>query len=248
MNVPEVQFGDDEVTRKRKRTKIELNWTKKSIFFELPYWSTLKLRHNLDVMHIEKNICDSVLGTLMYDGGKGKNKDTSKARKDLEDMSICKDLHLQKTGTSTKMPHAKDTLTKVENTRFYDWFKNVKFPDGYASNISRCVNTNEGTISGMKSHDLHVLLQRLLPVAIRGYFNDNIYTTLIELCLFFKNLCSRTLKLDVLNQMKDDIVVILCKMEMIFPATFFDIMVHLTLHLPREVGLAGLVQFRWIYL
>ena len=98
------------------------------------------------------------------------------------------------------------------------------------------------------NHNFHVLLQRLLPVAIRGYFNDNIYTTLIELCLFFKNLCSRTLKLDVLNQMKDDIVVILCKMEMIFPATFFDIMVHLTLHLPREVGLAGLVQFRWIYL
>ena len=33
MNVPKVQFGDDEATRKRKCTKIELNWTKKSIFF-----------------------------------------------------------------------------------------------------------------------------------------------------------------------------------------------------------------------
>ena len=120
MNVPKVQFGDDEATRKRKRTKIELNWTKKSIFFELPYWSTLKLRHNLDVMHIEKNICDSVLGTLMYDSGKGKNKDTSNAQKDLEDMGIRKDLHLQKTGTSTKMPQAKYTLTKAENTRFCD--------------------------------------------------------------------------------------------------------------------------------
>ena len=123
----------------------------------------------------------------------------------------------------------------------------MKFPDGYASNISRCVNTNEGTISGMKSHDFHVLLQRLLPVAIRGYFNDNIRTTLIELCLFFKDLCSRTLKLDVLNQMKEDIVVILCKMEMIFPPAFFDIMVHLALHLPREVELAGPIQFRWMY-
>ena len=37
INVPEVQFGNDEATRKRKRMKIELNWTKKSIFFELPY-------------------------------------------------------------------------------------------------------------------------------------------------------------------------------------------------------------------
>ena len=30
------------------------NWTKKSIFFKLPYFKTLLLRHNLDVMHIEK--------------------------------------------------------------------------------------------------------------------------------------------------------------------------------------------------
>ena len=121
MNVPEVQFGNDEATRKRKRMKIELNWTKKSFFFfELPYWSTLKLRHNLDVMHIEKNICDSVLGTLMYDSGKGKNKDTSNARKDLEDIGIRKELHLQKTGTSTKMPQVKYTLTKAKNTRFCD--------------------------------------------------------------------------------------------------------------------------------
>ena len=135
MNVPEVQFGNDEATRKRKRMKI-LNWTKKSFFFfELPYQSTLKLRHNLDVMHIEKNICDSVLGMLMYDSGKGKSKDTSNARKDLEDIGIRKELHLQKTGTSTKMPQVKYTLTKAENTRFCDQLKNVKFPDEYASNI-----------------------------------------------------------------------------------------------------------------
>ncbi|KAK6793985.1 hypothetical protein RDI58_007438 [Solanum bulbocastanum] len=35
-------------------------WNKKSIFFYLPYWKTLLLRHNLDVMHIEKNICDNI--------------------------------------------------------------------------------------------------------------------------------------------------------------------------------------------
>ncbi|CAM8934495.1 unnamed protein product [Rhodiola kirilowii] len=33
---------------------VEHNWTKKSIFWELPYWMDVKLRHNLDVMHIEK--------------------------------------------------------------------------------------------------------------------------------------------------------------------------------------------------
>jgi hypothetical protein len=33
MDVPPVEFGKDETTRKRKRSELELNWTKKSIFF-----------------------------------------------------------------------------------------------------------------------------------------------------------------------------------------------------------------------
>jgi hypothetical protein len=37
----------------------------------------LLVRHNLDVMHIEKNICDSILGTLL--GMEGKSKDIEKA-------------------------------------------------------------------------------------------------------------------------------------------------------------------------
>ena len=43
------------LSRKQKRAASHLNWTKKSIFFDLPYWETLTIRHNLDVMYIEKN-------------------------------------------------------------------------------------------------------------------------------------------------------------------------------------------------
>ena len=67
------------------------NWNKKSIFFDLPYWKTLLLCHNLDVMHIEKNICDIILGTLL--NIKGKTKDTIKTRLDLQAMNIRKELH-----------------------------------------------------------------------------------------------------------------------------------------------------------
>jgi hypothetical protein len=69
-----VQFGKHVGNKRKHRTSDtdidESNWRKKSFFFKLPYWSTLKLRHNLDVMHIEKNICDSILGTLMNIPGK----------------------------------------------------------------------------------------------------------------------------------------------------------------------------------
>ena len=49
-----------------------------SIFWDLPYWSTLLIRHNLDVMHIEKNVFDNVFNTIM--NVPGKPKDTSKSR------------------------------------------------------------------------------------------------------------------------------------------------------------------------
>jgi hypothetical protein len=60
-------------------------------FFELPYWSSLLIRHNLDVMHIEKNICESILGTLLEI--QGKCKDIENARLDIEHLGIRHDQH-----------------------------------------------------------------------------------------------------------------------------------------------------------
>ena len=51
------------------------------------------MRHNLDVMHIEKNVMDNILGTLL--NLKDQTKDNYKARLDLADM-IRSELHLQR--------------------------------------------------------------------------------------------------------------------------------------------------------
>ena len=91
---------------------MELNWTKKSIFFELSYWRALKLRHNLDVMHIEKDICDNVLGTLL--NLDGKTKDTMKPRMDLEAIGIQKELHLVPNVDKVMVPPACYTLLGAE--------------------------------------------------------------------------------------------------------------------------------------
>jgi len=61
-------------------------WKKKSIFFDLPYWCNLHVRHCLDVMHVEKNVCDSLVGTLL--NIKGKTKDGLKCRQDLVEIGI----------------------------------------------------------------------------------------------------------------------------------------------------------------
>lgn len=56
------------------------NWKKRSIFWDLPYWKDNILRHNLDVMHIEKNVFDNIFYTVMDVKGTRKNKDSPAAR------------------------------------------------------------------------------------------------------------------------------------------------------------------------
>ena len=88
-----------------------MNWRKKSIFYELPYWAEIELKHNLDVMHIEKNICDSLLGTLM--GDPHKSKDTDNARRDLQTLGIRSELHIYEDGNKLMKPIAEYTFSEA---------------------------------------------------------------------------------------------------------------------------------------
>ncbi|WMV30129.1 hypothetical protein MTR67_023514, partial [Solanum verrucosum] len=50
----------------------------------LPYWSTNLIRHNLDVMHIEKNFFENVFNTVLEVDGK--TKANLKSREDLKEF------------------------------------------------------------------------------------------------------------------------------------------------------------------
>jgi hypothetical protein len=62
-----------------------------SIFWKLPYWKDLMMHHAIEVMHVEKNVCETLIGTLL--DIPGKTKDTLKAWMDIEEMKLRKDLH-----------------------------------------------------------------------------------------------------------------------------------------------------------
>jgi hypothetical protein len=197
-------------------------------------------------MHIEKNICENILSTLL--NIPNKTKDTLSARLDLEDRGIRKELHLlDDTSNSSSKPKACYIL-KPEEKKFLQFVSNVKFPNGYASNISRCVNMEGGgSMHGLKTHYYHILLKCILPAGLRGFVRKDVYEVIAELGRFFSQLCSKTLMVDALHQMKEDIVLILCKLEKIYPPAFFNVMVHLAVHLPDEALLRGPVQYGWMY-
>jgi hypothetical protein len=67
-------------------------WKKQSIFWELPYWKDLDVHHSIDVMHVEGNVCKSLLGTLLNTDRK--TRDHGHARADLKKMGIRSELWL----------------------------------------------------------------------------------------------------------------------------------------------------------
>lgn len=106
----------------------------------------------------------------------------------------------------------------------------------------------ERKMSGLKSHDCHVILNHILPLALRGLLPENIYEPLVELSQFFKKLNSKALSVEQLEEMDAQIPVILCKLEKEFPPSFFDVMMHLPVHLAREALIGGPTIYRWMYL
>ena len=100
---------------------------------------------------------------------------------------------------------------------------------------------------GLKSHDCHILLQHLIPVSIRGLLPAKVCEPIIELSIFFTILCAKTLRVDELKQIDEQIPLTLCKLEKIFPPSIFDVMLHLVVHLASEAILGGPVRFRWMY-
>jgi hypothetical protein len=196
-------------------------------------------------MHIEKNICEYLIGTILNISGK--TKDTTKARLDLKDLGIKEELQFTEDGDSCEMPSARYTLSKEKRKSFYDFLSNIKFPDGFASKISRCVSADRTKLQGLKTHDCHILLQSILPAAMRGFLDKDIYQAIAELGKFFEELCNKTLNNDVLVEMKKEIPIILVKLEKKFPPAFFDVMMHLAVHLPDEALLRGPVHYGWMY-
>ncbi|KAK7244185.1 hypothetical protein RIF29_39003 [Crotalaria pallida] len=224
---------------------VKSGWKKRSIFFELPYWKSLLVRHFLDVMHIEKNIFESLIGTLL--NILGKTKDGINARLDLIKMGLRKELRPIKRGKRTYLPPTAHTLSRKEKIVFCETLHKAKVPEGYSSNIKNLVCMKELKLKGLKSHDCHILMEHIVPIAIRSILPKKVRKTITKLCHFFKAICSKVIDPGKLPTLQREIVSTLCELEMYFPPSFFDIMVHLTVHLERETRLCGPAYMRWMY-
>ncbi|KAL9675481.1 hypothetical protein QQ045_003683 [Rhodiola kirilowii] len=199
-------------------------------------------------MHIEKNVFDNIIGTIL--GLQGKTKDDVKAQEGLEKQGIRKELWWKNKGSSSrkdKVSQAPYTILPDERAEILKFIKDAKYPYGYEGSLKKKINVEDKKFNGFKTHDCHVMLQRLLPIFIRPYLPHFVVEPLISLSRWFKKLCCKELMVRDVTQMKVDIIMILCKLERVFPQAFFTIMVHLLIHLLEQVLLKGPMHYNWTY-
>src|SRR5690606_28512596 len=119
------------------------------------------------------NFFESIINTLL--NVQGKTKDNKKSRMDLPDICSRSELHIKSNG---KVPVLIFRLSSDAKTALFNWVASeVKFLDGYVSNLSRCVEQGQ-KFSRMKSHDCHVFMQQLLPFAFAELLPTNVHEAL----------------------------------------------------------------------
>ena len=150
-------------------------------------------------MHIEKNVCENIVGTVL--NVDGKSKDNLQSRLDLVQMGIRPDLHpIPLLNGKYRLPPSIFSMSKKEKEVFCIVLKDIKVPDAYASNISQCVSFKDRRLYSLKSHDYHILMQDLLPVALRSCMSKNLTSCIIELSNIMKVICGKVLDIEVLKK------------------------------------------------
>ncbi|KAL6334208.1 hypothetical protein AAG906_006801 [Vitis piasezkii] len=168
-------------------------------------------------------------------------------RLDLVDMGLRSELAPKFESKRTYLPPACYSLSKMEKKVFCQTLSQLKVPYGYCSNLRNLVSMEDLKLYGLKSHDYHTLMQQLLPVSLQSILPKHVRNAICRLSSFFNALCSKVVDVPTLDELQNEVVVTLCLFEKYFPPSFFDIMVHLTVHLVREVRLCGPVYLRWMY-
>jgi hypothetical protein len=216
------------------------NLKHKSCLWELPYAKALILPHNIDLIHQERNITESIMSVCL--DVINFTKDNVNVRKDLADLYDCPNMEVRP-NARWNLRRTKDLyyLKPTERKEVLRCLKTLKFPDRYAANIKQAINVSTGKLNGLKSHNYHIFIERRVPVMFCGYFKPNFWKMFSKLSYFYRQICAKHVSKVMMQRLEKEIAMLACKMETVFPLGWFNAMQHLLVHFPWEARVGGLV-------
>ena len=211
------------------------------IFYKLPYFKHITIRHTVDFMHTEKNIAFAIIETLFG------AYDTVSSRLDLQELKIRRNLWVEKYGDGKyRKPIAPYVWTKEQCAQFLTLMSQTRFPTRYvSSNVRR--KTDSNGLRGLKTHDYHVIIEDILPIAVISSLQKGPRLAIIRLGLILKRMSMHVLDPSNFDNLREEVVEVLCLLEREFAPTIFNISMHLLIHLEHELEHCGPIRTRWMY-
>jgi hypothetical protein len=76
--------------------------------------------------------------------------------------------------------------------------KILKFLHGYVAGLKQCVNAETWKLNGLKIHDYHIIMKRLMHVILSGYIDDDVWKLLVKLSYFYRQLYAKKITKDMM--------------------------------------------------
>jgi hypothetical protein len=237
-----VVFGKPVKGIKRKKSEKppkDSPFKKQLVFFRyLPDWKEIKIGYAIDTMHVEKDVFESTIDLLL--DIPSKTKDGLSARKDLQALEIREELHAQeRPNGQAYLPSARYTFTTEQKRAICKCLHGIKVPIGFSTNIKNHVSMLELKISGYNTHDCHTMLLLFLAIAIRAVNYPYLKMVITHMCHFFNAISKKIIDVSELDELRKEIRVTMCQLEMCFPPSFFDTMKHYMIHLVDQIFVLG---------
>jgi hypothetical protein len=86
-------------------------------------------------------------------------------------------------------------------------------------------------MSGYNTHDYHTILSLFLTIAIRAINHPYLNMVITCMCHFFNAISKKVISVSELDELRKEIRVTMCQLEMCFPPSFFDMMEHYMIYL-----------------
>jgi hypothetical protein len=155
-------------------------------------------------MHLTKNLCVNLLGFM---GVFGKPKDTLEVQEDLKRMKERDNLYPERTDDGCHyLRPASYTLSNEKKESMFECLSSIKVLSGFSSNIKRIINVLEKKFVNLKSHDYHVIMTQLLPVALRGILPPHVCLATVKLRAFLNAISQKAINPFDLATLQNNVV------------------------------------------
>ena len=136
-------------------------------------------------------------------------------------------------------------LLEKEYEQFAETMASVKLLSSYSSSFGKHIKAKK--FGSFKLHNYHMIMQQLMPLALRGLLKPRPYMAIMQMCKVFRKIYTKVYNPTKFNSLQLDVIESMALLEMEFPQSSFDIMTHHPYHLVQKLNLCGPLSTRWMY-